>query len=68
MGWLILPMSPENTIFPVYIDSPLASKATTIFCGDLRGYLDEEALALVKNGVDMFSFPGLRLTAASGRR
>ena len=48
--------------FPVYIDSPLASKATTIFCGDLRGYLDEEALALVKGGVDMFSFPGLRLT------
>ena len=40
----------------------LASKATTIFCGDLRGYLDEEALALVKGGVDMFSFPGLRLT------
>ena len=48
--------------FPVYIDSPLASKATTIFCGDLRGYLDDEALELVKNGVDMFSFPGLRLT------
>ena len=48
--------------FPVYIDSPLASKATTIFCGDLRGYLDDEALALVRDGVDMFSFPGLRLT------
>ena len=48
--------------FPVYIDSPLASKATTIFCGDLRGYLDDEALALVKDGTDMFSFPGLRLT------
>ena len=48
--------------FPVYIDSPLASKATTIFCGDLRGYLDEEALALVKDGTAMFSFPGLRLT------
>ena len=48
--------------FPVYIDSPLASKATTIFCGDLQGYLDEEALALVRDGTDMFSFPGLRLT------
>ena len=34
--------------FPVYVDSPLAKKATTLFCGDLRGYLDEEALALVK--------------------
>ena len=48
--------------FPVYIDSPLASKATTIFCGDLQGYLDEEALALVKDGTNMFSFPGLRMT------
>ena len=48
--------------FPVYIDSPLASKATTIFCGDLRGYLDEEALELVKDGTNMFSFPGLRMT------
>src|SRR5699024_1867441 len=41
--------------FPVYTDSPLASKATTIFCGDLHGYLDEEALALVKDGTAMFS-------------
>lgn len=48
--------------FPVYIDSPLAGKATTIFCGDLRGYLDEEALELVKDGTAMFSFPGLRMT------
>ena len=48
--------------FPVYIDSPLASKATTIFCGDLQGYLDDEALELVKDGTNMFSFPGLRMT------
>ena len=48
--------------FPVYIDSPLAGKATTIFCGDLRGYLDEEAIELVRDGTAMFSFPGLRMT------
>ena len=48
--------------FPVYIDSPLASKATTIFSGDLRGYLDDEALQLVREGTDMFSFPGLHMT------
>ena len=48
--------------FPVYVDSPLAKSATSIFCGDLRGYLDEEALALVKDGTHMFSFPGLHLT------
>ena len=48
--------------FPVYIDSPLATKATSIFGGDLRGYLDEEALQLVREGTSMFSFPGLRCT------
>ena len=48
--------------FPVYIDSPLAKKATTIFTGDLRGYLDEAALELVQDGTHMFNFPGLHLT------
>ncbi len=48
--------------FPVYVDSPLAKKATTIFCGNLHGYLDEAALALVQDGTHMFSFPGLHLT------
>ena len=48
--------------FPVYVDSPLAKKATTIFCGDLRGYLDNDALALVQDGTHMFNFPGLHLT------
>ena len=51
--------------FPVYIDSPLAKKATTIFCGDLHGYLDEEALELVKDGTHMFSFPNLHLVETS---
>lgn len=51
--------------FPVYIDSPLAKQATTIFTGDLRGYLDEEARALVKDGEHMFSFPNLRMTESS---
>jgi len=48
--------------FPVYVDSPLAKSATTIFCGDLRGYLDDDALALVQDGTHMFNFPGLHLT------
>ena len=48
--------------FPVYVDSPLAKSATTIFCGDLRGCLDEDALELVKDGTHMFNFPGLHLT------
>ena len=47
--------------FPVYVDSPLAKAATTIFAGDLTGYIDEEAKALVADGVNMLTFPELRL-------
>ena len=51
--------------FPVYIDSPLAKAATTVFCGDLHGYLDEDALELVKDGTHMFTFPNLNLVESS---
>ena len=51
--------------FPVYIDSPLARAATTVFCGDLHGYLDEQALELVKDGTHMFTFPNLNLVESS---
>ena len=55
----------SNPDFPVYIDSPLAKKTTTIFVGDLRGYLDEEALELVQDGTHMFNFTNLRMTETS---
>lgn len=48
--------------FPVYIDSPLAREATEVFDGDLRGYLDDDAMKLVHGGVDMYKFPGLMMT------
>ncbi len=51
--------------FPVYIDSPLAREATEIFAGDLTGYLDEEAIALVQGGINMFLFPNLMMTSTS---
>ena len=51
--------------FPVYIDSPLAKAATTVFCGNLHGYLDEQALELVKDGTHMFTFPNLNLVESS---
>ena len=51
--------------FPVYIDSPLAKKATTVFSGNLHGYLDYDALQLVKAGTQMFDFPGLKMTETS---
>ncbi|MCC8122013.1 MAG: MBL fold metallo-hydrolase [Oscillospiraceae bacterium] len=50
--------------FPVYVDSPLARAATEIFSGDLRGYLDEDAIEALKGGA-LFHFPGLVLTESS---
>ncbi len=47
--------------FRVCVDSPLAGAATRIYDGDLTGYLDEDAIALVHGGTDLFKFPGLTL-------
>ena len=51
--------------FKVYVDSPLAREATEIFSGDLRGYLEDEAMALIKAGTKLFTFPGLSVTATT---
>lgn len=55
----------SNPDFPVYIDSPLAKRATTIFSGNLHGYLDDDAMKLVKGGEHMFNFSNLRMTETS---
>ncbi len=47
--------------FEVVVDSPLAKEATEIFSGDLTGYLDEDAIAAIRQG-NLFRFPGLTLT------
>jgi metallo-beta-lactamase family protein len=46
---------------PIYIDSPLAIKATQVFRKN-RKYYDEEAMAIVKDGFDPFYMPNLRFT------
>jgi len=46
---------------PVYLDSPLAIKATEIFRKN-RKYYDEEAQAIVKEGHDPFDMPNLKFT------
>ncbi|MEG1848182.1 MAG: MBL fold metallo-hydrolase [Lachnospiraceae bacterium] len=51
--------------FPVYVDSPLAVEATSIFQKNEYNCFDEEALALVKQGMNPISFPGLRLSITS---
>ena len=47
--------------FPVFIDSPLAEAATSIFCGDVRGYVDEDALALATDANRMLAFSNLHM-------
>jgi len=46
--------------FKVYIDSPMAIESTQIFHENMLGYFDEEALDLVKRGINPISFPGLK--------
>jgi metallo-beta-lactamase family protein len=46
---------------PVYLDSPLAIKATEIFRKNKK-YYDEEARAIVKDGFDPFNMPNLKFT------
>ena len=51
--------------FPVYVDSPLAVDATEIFNRNIESCFDEEAMALVKQGINPISFPGLKRSITS---
>jgi len=44
------------------VDSPLASKSTTIFRENFSECYDEEALALVQAGRNPLQFPGLHIS------
>jgi len=49
---------------PIYLDSPLAIKATKIFRKNKK-YYDEEARAIVAQGFDPFDMPNLRFTEST---
>lgn len=51
--------------FRVYVDSPLAIEATNIFSRNTDGYYDNEAMALIKSGVNPIRFSGLKLSVTS---
>ena len=51
--------------FKVYVDSPLANEATTIFERHRYDCFDEEALELVKAGINPLTFPGLKISITS---
>lgn len=51
--------------FEVYVDSPLAVEATNIFNKNIQSCFDEEAMELVRAGINPISFPGLKLSLTS---
>lgn len=51
--------------FSVYVDSPLAVEATNIFNENRMGYFDEEAMALVNQGINPIGFSGLKVSVTS---
>ena len=51
--------------FKVYVDSPLANEATTIFNEHIYDCFDEEAMALVNKGINPLMFPGLKTSITS---
>ena len=51
--------------FPVYVDSPMAVEATSVFTENRYECFDEEAMEYVNQGINPISFAGLRLSITS---
>lgn len=56
---------PEYPDFEVYIDSPLAVEATQIFQKSVSECFDEEATALVNQGINPIGFDGLKIAVSA---
>lgn len=54
-----------NPDFEVYVDSPLAVEATGVFQKNENNCFDEDAMELVKKGINPLKFPGLKLAITS---
>lgn len=54
-----------NADFEVYVDSPLAVEATSIFGKNVEGCFDDEAKALIGKGINPIGFRGLKLSITS---
>lgn len=70
MLYFIRQIKAENRIkghenFKVYVDSPLANEATMIFKEHMYDCFDEEAVILIRQGINPLSFPGLRISVTS---
>ncbi|MBQ6389115.1 MAG: MBL fold metallo-hydrolase [Mogibacterium sp.] len=51
--------------FPVVVDSPLAVEATNIYSTEMYEYYNDEALDLIRAGINPVTFPDLRLSVTS---
>lgn len=56
---------PEYPGFEVYVDSPLAVEATGVFQKNIYTCYDEEAMELVRRGINPLNFQGLKLAITS---
>lgn len=56
---------PEYDNYEVYIDSPLSVEATNVFHENVSECFSEEALELVKQGINPIRFEGLRVSVTS---
>ena len=56
---------PEFPGFEVYVDSPLSVEATNIFNANVSDCFNEEALELIKQGINPIRFPGLMVSVTS---
>jgi len=56
---------PEYAEFEVYVDSPLAIEATKVFIKNEKSCFDEEAMKVIKSGINPLVFPGLKLSVTS---
>lgn len=56
---------PEFPSFEVYVDSPLAVEATTIFRKNVVDCFDDEARALTEQGINPIGFDGLCMAVSS---
>ena len=51
--------------FPVYVDSPMAVEATSVFTRNRWECFDEEAMEYVNEGINPIAFAGLKLSITS---
>ena len=58
-------MIPDFPRFEVYVDSPLAVEATGVFQKNINTCFDDDAMALVRKGINPLNFPGLKLAITS---